>query len=114
MVVPITAAQLNRYRLTVQHKQAERQQRNRLRQREGWRVAQQATHILKRDFAVKRVYLFGSIPDIRRIRSESDIDLAVEGLADPAYLEAVAQLLDLSDFAIDLGLKLSPQIRLKD
>ena len=40
--------------------------------------------------------------EARRIRSESDIDLAVEGLADDQYLQAVAELLDLSAFSVDL------------
>lgn len=66
-------------------------------------VAQQAAVILKRDFAVARVLLFGSALRRDRIHLNSDVDLAVEGLAEAQYLRAVGRLLDLhGDVLVDL------------
>ena len=57
--------------------------------------------LLRRDFSVKRVVLFGSLAS-GRFRPDSDIDLAVEGLAAAAFFPALAQASKLSEFPIDL------------
>ncbi len=75
------------------------------RQQLGWQTAQQAAQLLKEDFAVKKVVLFGSILHAQHIRPSSDIDLAVWGLPSHAYSQAVSQLFRLdSSFSIDLVL----------
>ncbi|MEM8545232.1 MAG: nucleotidyltransferase domain-containing protein [Cyanobacteria bacterium P01_H01_bin.119] len=98
----ISAAELAQYRATAQRRQAAYQQQQIQRQQLGWQVARQAAELLQQHFQVRRVWLFGSMLEAQRIRSESDIDLAVEGLADDQYLQAVAELLDLSAFSVDL------------
>jgi predicted nucleotidyltransferase len=66
-------------------------------------VAQQGAALLKKDFAVSRVWLFGSVLRRDRIHTRSDVDLAVEGLAEAQYLRAVGRLLDLhGDISVDL------------
>lgn len=80
----------------------QRDRRRRERQQQGWQVARQAAQVLKQTFGVKQVKLFGSMLALPRIHPESDVDLAVGGLADDHYLEAVAQLLDLSELSVDL------------
>lgn len=98
----IAPEDLERYRLTFRRRQAEREVWQRSRQQQGQQVAQQAAQLLKQSFGAQRVWLFGSMLTPERIRAESDIDIAVEGLADERYLEALGQLLDLSDFSVDL------------
>lgn len=71
------------------------------RQQQGLQVARQATQLLKQEFGVRRVRLFGSLLEQRRVRTQSDVDLAVEG-EDNRYLEALFRLLALSDFSVDL------------
>lgn len=102
MVQFISPEKLAQYRATAQRRQTERQQWQQQRQQQGWQVARQAAQVLKQEFGARRVRLFGSLLDWRRVRTESDIDLAVEGLANERYLEAVTRLLDLSDFSVDL------------
>lgn len=102
MVQGISSAQLAQYRATARQRQVAHDQRQAQRQRQGWQVARQAARVLKQQFGVQQVCLFGSMLDVQRVRPESDIDLAVAGLADDRYLEAVAQLLDLSAFAVDV------------
>jgi predicted nucleotidyltransferase len=73
------------------------------RQKKGWETAQVAARLLKAQFKVERVALFGSLLTVAKMHEASDIDLAVWGLADAAYLSAVTQLLALDpDFSIDL------------
>jgi len=57
--------------------------------------------LLRRDFGVTRVVLFGSLAR-GRFRPDSDIDLAVEGLAAAAFFPALAQASQLSEFPLDL------------
>lgn len=98
----IAPEDLERYRLTFRRRQAEREVWQRSRQQQGQQIARQAAQLLKQSFGAQRVWLFGSMLTPERIRAESDIDIAVEGLADERYLEALGQLLDLSDFSVDL------------
>lgn len=98
----LSADQIARYRAGAQQQEQQHQQQQWERQQRGLAVARQAAELLKQEFGAQRVRLFGSLLEVRRIRQESDIDLAVDGLDDRRYLEAVAQLLDLSDFSIDL------------
>ncbi len=64
-------------------------------------VAKGAADLLKSRFAAERVVVFGSVLS-QGFHENSDIDLAVWGLPEPAYFQAVGQLLALSDFEFDL------------
>lgn len=65
------------------------------------RDALQIAAMLRRDFGVTRVVLFGSL--VRgRFCSASDIDLAVADLQPNAYFPALAQAAGLSVFPVDL------------
>ncbi|KPA09468.1 DNA polymerase subunit beta [Candidatus Magnetomorum sp. HK-1] len=48
----------------------------------------QAAQILKRDFGATRVFVFGSLLDRTRYTNDSDIDIAVEGVAHENYWKA--------------------------
>jgi predicted nucleotidyltransferase len=66
-------------------------------------VAQKGAEILKTDFAAHKVWLFGSGLLRELIHLESDVDLAVEGLAEASYFRAVSRLLDLNaNVSVDL------------
>ena len=91
------------YRKSAIQKQQQRQDYLSLRQQKGWEIARQAAQILREQFAVQKVVLFGSLLDSQRMRFHSDIDLAVWSLPEKYYYRAVAKLLDLdSEFSIDL------------
>lgn len=62
---------------------AEEQVRDRLRER-----VQEAAEALKERFSVRRVVLFGSLAHAAWYMADSDIDLAVEGLAPEDYWRA--------------------------
>lgn len=62
---------------------AEQQERDNLLTR-----VKQLAEILKRDFGVQRVVLFGSLTVVPWFTSDSDVDLAVEGLEAKEYWRA--------------------------
>jgi predicted nucleotidyltransferase len=72
------------------------------RQQEGMLVARRCAELLKREFGVERVVLFGSLLDVERMWWGSDIDLAVWGLAQQDLFKAGAALEHGHDFSIDL------------
>jgi predicted nucleotidyltransferase len=91
------------YRETNTGKQKQLERELELRQQKGWQIARKAAQLLKQKFAVYQVFLLGSLLDIKKMHRHSDIDLAVWGLAEENYYQAVAQLQELdSDFSIDL------------
>jgi predicted nucleotidyltransferase len=66
-------------------------------------IAYRAALILKDQFGVKKVVLFGSALHPKLYHAHSDIDLAVWGLSGRTYFQAVGVLQSLDpDFKIDL------------
>ena len=99
----ITPEQMAVYRATAQRRHQEELQELALRQQYGWEVARQGARLLKEQFGAKRVVLFGSLLDFKRIHQRSDVDLAVWGLDERYYFRAVAGLLDIDPtFSVDL------------
>ncbi|MBW4581534.1 MAG: nucleotidyltransferase domain-containing protein [Tildeniella nuda ZEHNDER 1965/U140] len=98
----ITPEQMAVYQASHHARKEQKQQQLLLRQQHGLQVAHQAAQLLKEKFGATRIVLFGSLLDLNRLHPQSDIDLAAWGLHEQDYLHAVSQLLDLSDFSIDL------------
>ncbi len=72
------------------------------RQQQGLDVARKCAQILKQDFGVQRVVLFGSMLDSERMWWGSDIDLAVWGLAAGDFFKAGAAIERGHSFSVDL------------
>ena len=69
----------------------------------AWRVARRATKILKTEFGVERVMVFGSLVHPALFHERSDVDLAVWGLRGREYYRAVSVLLDIEpSISIDM------------
>lgn len=83
------AAYLSRVRQQKQKHLQQLQQRHLM----GLEQAKQMASLLKEEFAVKEVFLFGSLLTPKPIHLNSDIDLAVRGLSRDHYCEAVGTLL---------------------
>ena len=67
------------------------------------KVARKAASILRKDFGVERIVLFGSVANSRLFHSRSDVDLAVWGLDDRVYFRAVGALLGIDpEINVDL------------
>jgi len=72
------------------------------RQKEGLKVAKQSADILKKQFSVTRVVLFGSLLNPETMSPHSDIDLAVWGLPETDLFRAGAMIERGHQFTIDL------------
>lgn len=98
----ITPEKMAVYQASACARQVQKRQQLLLRQQQGLQIAHQAARLLKEQFGATRVVLFGSLLDLDQMHPHSDVDIAVWGLHESDYLQAVAQLLDLSDFSVDL------------
>lgn len=73
------------------------------RQQKGLTAARRSAQLLKEQFGASRVVLFGSLLNYKKMSWISDIDLAVWGLPEKDYFQAVSRLLDIDpEFSIDL------------
>ena len=64
--------------------------------------ARQLAQQLANEYDVKRILLFGSVARRRPLRSNSDVDLAVEGMTTDVYYKIVGDLQTESGRAVDL------------
>ena len=97
----ITPAQLERYRRSAREREAARREQLAARRQRAWELARRAADLLRQEFGVTRVVLFGSLLHPELFHSRSDIDLVVCDVQH--YYRAVVWLLDLdADIAIDL------------
>ncbi len=89
------------YILAARKREQARQESLRQLQSRGIETAKRAARMLRQEFGVKRVVLFGSMLQ-PKIHADSDIDLAVWNLSKFDYFQAVGKLQGLSEFEIDL------------
>ena len=69
----------------------------------AWETARRGAKLLRSEFQVEKVVVFGSLTNRALFHIRSDIDLAVWGLPDKQYFRALGVLLDLSsEFRVDL------------
>lgn len=93
---PIPAAEMAEYRRTARRRwQAERARRAE-RYDQAWQLARQAADLLRREYGVTRVTLFGSLVDRDRFDTSSDVDLAAWGLTSVNWLHATGAVRALS------------------
>lgn len=92
---------MQKYRQAAQVRQQQRTAQLEQRRAAGMTIAQQAAQLLKTEFQVDRVVVFGSLLSAT-FHESSDLDLAVWGLSPHHYFQAVGRLLGLSPFAVDL------------
>lgn len=70
---------------------------------QAWAKARQAAEVLKKSYTAKRVILFGSLLDKDVFDSNSDIDIAVSGIPDRKFYEAVGIIMQVVfPFKVDL------------
>jgi predicted nucleotidyltransferase len=103
MTLNIFPEQMAEYRAT--HKKRQEAARQKLDEGfdRAWKTARRGAEILRSEFQVDRVVVFGSLTNRELFHLRSDIDLAVWRLPDKDYLRALGLLLDLSpEFSVDL------------
>lgn len=91
----ITPDQMVAYRASARQRAQQKYDRLQKRYQRGRAIAQQAAALLKQDFQVEKVALFGSMISSDHIHERSDVDLAVWGLNPHDLYTAVGRLLAL-------------------
>ena len=97
-----TRSQIITQVLEARKKKAEFLEQMRQRQQEGWKAARCCARILKEEFGVRRVVLFGSMLNHEEMSPQSDIDLAVWDLPEEDLWKAGAAIERGNDFSVDL------------
>jgi uncharacterized protein len=85
---PTTEQQIIERVLTARAERPQFLARMKVRQQQGMEIARQCAKVLKEQFGVSKVVLFGSMLDVESIFEDSDIDLAVWGLPSDLYWKA--------------------------
>lgn len=103
MTCTIPLEKLEVYKRGARAREAYRRQELARRRQAAWTVAEQAARMLKETFGAVRVVVFGSLVHGAWFHLDSDIDLAVAGIAPEAFWRAWCALDRISDgFEINL------------
>lgn len=94
--MPISAEEMAVYKAEARRRWEAEKQRNLARHARAWELAREAAALLRRDFQVTRVVVFGSLLHPHRFDERSDVDLAAWGLTTKNWLKAMAAVLALS------------------
>ena len=76
MKLPIPDEQLNEYKRTARARWQAQKAHTAARRAKAWELAKQAAELLKRDYQVQRVVVFGSLVQPDRFTAHSDVDMA--------------------------------------
>jgi uncharacterized protein len=91
------------YKQTARKRSQKRREQLEKKREHAWQVARAGAALLKAEFGVERVVVFGSLTVSGLFHHRSDVDLAVWGVAPDEYFRAVGQLQALdADVSIDL------------
>ena len=94
---------LSTYRATMRRREEEARQEQAQRRSAARAAAKRVAALLRDEYGVSRVVLFGSMGGQGCLGPRSDVDLAVWGLDAEAYYEAVARAQDVgAPFQVDL------------
>ena len=88
----ISALDLECYRATARKRWQQTQQQALHLQEHAWQVARQAAAILREQFGVTEVIVFGSLARGDLLHAHSDVDLAVSGLDERQYYRAIGRI----------------------
>ncbi len=103
MTSQISPEEMAQYKRTARLRLREERAEQAQRRERAWQLARQAAALLRENFGVERVVLFGSLIQEDRFTRWSDVDLAAWGLTSANWLRAIGAVLDLSD-EIELNL----------
>lgn len=103
MPAQVSVEEMAQYRETARRRLKAEQAQRMSCHAQGWELARQAADLLRREYGVERVSVFGSLLAPDRFSVTSDIDLAAWGLTSRNWLRAIVAVQDLStDIEINL------------
>jgi predicted nucleotidyltransferase len=89
MKLSIPEEQLQEYKRTARARWQAEKAHAATRCARAWGLAKQAVELLRRDYQVERVVVFGSLTHPGRFTTHSDVDLAAWGLTSANWLKAI-------------------------
>jgi predicted nucleotidyltransferase len=99
----LTPKEIAAYRRAASQVKPKRRATVKARHTRAWQIARKAARILKTEFGVEKLMVFGSLVHPALFHERSDVDLAVWGLVGRAYYRAVSVLLDIEpSISVDL------------
>ena len=102
----ISAEQMEIYKRTARSRLQSEKALIEERRTRAWELARKAADLLRQDFHVSQVLVFGSLIQEGRFHLSSDVDLAVWGLNSGNWLRAMSAAHELSD---DISLSTADQ-----
>ncbi len=91
----LSPEKIARYRATALKRQAQAAAEVSQRRQKAWQIARQTADLLRKEFGVTRVVVFGSLARETGFTRWSDIDIAVWGLAPEDTFRAIGVVMDL-------------------
>ena len=92
----VTPEEMAVYRATARRRWEGEQQELARRQEHAWELARRAARLLKEEFGVSRVVVFGSLIREGHFTQWSDVDIAAWGIRPEDTFRAIGAVLDLS------------------
>lgn len=86
----IPPKEMEEYRRTARARWQAEQKRRDARRERAWQLARRAAELLKREYGVRRLVVFGSLTHEGRFSEWSDVDLAAWGLTSANWLRAMS------------------------
>jgi predicted nucleotidyltransferase len=97
MALQIPPEQMELYKRTARARWQMERKRREMRRERAWQLARRAATLLKDEYGVQRVVVFGSLTHPDRFTRWSDVDLAAWGLTSANWLRAIGAVRELSD-----------------
>ncbi len=83
------------YRATVQRRRQQERPELMRRQEKAWQLARQAAQLLREQFKVSRIVVFGSLTHEGSFTRWSDVDIAAWGIAPEDTFRAIGAVMDI-------------------
>jgi uncharacterized protein len=93
--INLTPEKIARYRATALKRQAQEMAEVNQRRQQAWQAARLAADLLRQEFKVSRVVVFGSLARESGFNRWSDVDIAAWGLALEDTFRAIGAVMDL-------------------
>jgi uncharacterized protein len=99
----LSPEQIARYRASALKRQQQQEAEMGRRREKAWQAARQAADLLRRQFDVSRIVVFGSLARGHGFNRWSDVDIAAWGLAPEDTFRAIGAVMDLpTEIAVNL------------
>lgn len=94
-MMELSPEKIARYRQSALQRQKQEEAEINQRQQQAWQIARRAAYLLRQEFNVSRVVVFGSLARQGSFNRWSDIDIAAWGIAPENTFRAIGAVMDL-------------------